>query len=93
MRAFACGALLACALVALAGPASAQTSTASTQPTYVEHTTAEGQDIRFPDDPLAAIANDPVGAQLNGFHPPKRYDLLRPRTTFVPQMLKSIENI
>jgi hypothetical protein len=96
MRAIACGALLACAFVALAGPASAQTSTASTQPTqssYVERTTPEGQDIRFPDDPLGAIANDPIGAQLSGFHPPKRYDLLRPRTTFVPQMLKSIENI
>ncbi|HEY6462458.1 MAG TPA: hypothetical protein VIY73_19955, partial [Polyangiaceae bacterium] len=60
---------------------------------YVEHITSDGQDIRFPDDPLAALVNDPVGAQLSGFHPPKRYDLLRPRTTFVPQMLKSIENI
>jgi hypothetical protein len=87
MRVFACGALLASALVALAGPASAQ----QPQSTYVEKKSAEGQDIRFGDDPLGALANDPIGAQLTGFHPPRRYDLMRPRTTFVPQMLKSVE--
>lgn len=87
MRAFACGALLASALVALAAPASAQ----QPQSTYVEKKSAEGQDIRFGDDPLGAIAGNPIGLQLSGFHPPKRYDIMRPRTTFVPQMLKSVE--
>jgi hypothetical protein len=93
MRAFACGALLASALFALAGRASAQTTTESTHSTYEERATAEGQDIRFRDDPLGALSNDPVGAQLTGFHPPHLYDLMRPRTTFVPQMLKTVENM
>ena len=87
MRQVACGALLACALVALAGSASAQENT------FVETKSSDGQDIRFRDDPLGALSNDPVGAQLTGFHPPRRYDLMRPRTTFVPQMLKTVENM
>lgn len=87
MRQFACGALLACALVALAGQASAQEST------YVEKKTSDGQDVRFKDDPVAALGNNPIGAQLSGFHPPKRFNLMRPRKTFVPEMLKSIENM
>ena len=87
MRSVVCGALLACALVALAGTASAQ------ETTFVERKSSDGQDIRFKDDPIGAIANDPIGAQLTGFHPPRRYDLMRPRTTFVPQMLKSVENM
>ena len=85
MRKTACGALLACALVALAGQASAQDST------YVEKKTSDGQDIRFKDDPVGALGNNPIGAQLSGFHPPKRFDLMRPRFTFVPEMLKSVE--
>ncbi|HEY5240955.1 MAG TPA: hypothetical protein VIJ22_05800 [Polyangiaceae bacterium] len=87
MRIIACGALLACALTALASPALAQDST------FVEKKTHDGQDIRFPDDPLSALAGNPIGAQLSGFHPPRRFDLLRPRFTFVPEMLKSVEHL
>jgi hypothetical protein len=87
MRQIACGALLACAFVALAGQARAQDST------YVEKKTADGQDIRFTDDLVGAPTNDPLGSQFRGFHPPKRFDLMRPRKTFVPEMLKSIENM
>lgn len=88
MRKTACGALLACALVALAGQASAQQET-----TFVEKKTSEGQDIRFKDDPVGALGNNPIGAQLSGFHPPKRFDLMRPRWTFIPEMLKSVEHM
>jgi hypothetical protein len=87
MRFIACGALLACALTALAVPASAQESD------YTEKKTSDGQDIRFKDDPLGALGHDPIGDQLTGFHPPKRYDLLRPRTTWVPELLKSVEHL
>jgi len=90
MRHVACGALLACALVALAAPASAQSSSDSG---YVEKKTEAGQDIRFKDDPIGALGNDPVGAQITAWHPPRRFDLLRPRQTFVPEMLKSVENM
>jgi hypothetical protein len=87
MRIIACGALLACALVALASPASAQDST------FVERKTTDGQDVRFKDDPVSALAGNPIGAQLTGFHPPKRFDLMRPRWNFVPEMLKSVEHM
>jgi hypothetical protein len=87
MRHIACGVLLACALVALARQANAQDST------YVERKTSDGRDIRFKDDAIGALANDPVGAQLSTWHPPKRFDLMRPRKTFVPEMLKSVENM
>ena len=82
------GALLAGAFLTLAGTAHAQTAT-----TYVEHETSEGQDIRFPDDPMSALDGQPVGAQLTGFHPPRRFELMHPRTTFVPQLLKSVEHM
>jgi hypothetical protein len=87
MRFTACAALLAGALVALAGQASAQEST------YVEKKTSDGQDVRFRDDPIGALTRDPIGSQLSGFHPPKRFDLMRPRKTWIPEMLKSIENM
>jgi len=87
MRIIACGALLTCALVALVSPALAQDST------FVEKKSADGQDVRFKDDPVSALAGNPVGVQLTGFHPPRRFDLLRPRWTFVPEMLKSVEHL
>jgi len=87
MRIIACGALLTCALIALASPALAQDST------FVEKKSADGQDVRFKDDPVSALAGNPVGEQLTGFHPPRRFDLLRPRWTFVPEMLKSVEHL
>jgi hypothetical protein len=87
MRIVACGALFACALVALAAPALAQPAQ---ETTFTEQKTPEGQDVRFEDDPVSALAGNPIGAQLTGFHPPRRFDLMRPRWTFVPEMLKSI---
>ena len=64
-----------------------------TESTFVEKKTADGQDVRFRDDPVSALAGDPIGAQLTGFHPPRRFDLMRPRYTFVPEMLKSIVDL
>jgi hypothetical protein len=87
MRSIVCSALVATALLTLSGIASAQEST------FVEHKTGDGQDVRFKDDPMSAIAGNPVGSQLTGFHPPKRFDLMPPRTTFVPQLLKSVEHL
>jgi hypothetical protein len=87
MRIVMCCALLAGAIVALAKPALAE------ETTYVETKKDDGQDIRFRDDPMSAIAGNPVGAQLTGFHPPRRFDLMRPRKNFVPELLKSVENM
>lgn len=86
--------LLGGALLVLAGTAKAQTQ--AQQPpdtTYVEHESSDGQDIRFRDDPMTALAGNPVGAQLTGFHPPRRFELMHPRSTFVPELLKSVEHM
>ncbi|HEX8791630.1 MAG TPA: hypothetical protein VF765_11815 [Polyangiaceae bacterium] len=87
--------LLGGALLVLAGTAQAQQP--QPQPpadtSYVEHKSSDGQDIRFRDDPMTALAGNPVGAQLTGFHPPRRFDLMHPRNTFVPELLKSVEHM
>jgi hypothetical protein len=70
-----------------AGEAHGQTSG------FVERKTKQGQDITFEDDPLGALGDTPVGTQLWGFHPPKRCALMRPRTTFVLDLLKTVESL
>jgi hypothetical protein len=84
MRFIACGALLACGLLALAGTAHAQNE-------YVDSQTNRGREITFGDNPLSALAGQPIGSQFSGMHPARRFDLMRPRTSFVGAMLKSVE--
>lgn len=91
MRRLVLGALLASALVATAGAARADDGTTTTE--YRETKTGDGTDVVFKDDPLGAFANNPIGTQFRGFHPPKRFQLMHPRVTFVPQMLKTVENM
>jgi hypothetical protein len=86
MRRLVLGALLASALVAFAGAARADDD-------YKENKTHDGQDVVFKDDPLSALTSNPIGAQLSGFHLPRRFQLMHPRLTFVPQMLKTVENM
>jgi hypothetical protein len=87
MRAFACGALVASALVSGAAPARAQNSS------YVEHKTADGQSVAFDDDPMGAVVGGPTGAQITGPHVARHFNLMRPRRTFVPELLKSVEKM
>jgi hypothetical protein len=86
MRAIACGALLASALICVVGEARADESS-----TFVESKAQDGQSVIFKDDPLAAGGLGPMGDQMKGFHPPKRFELIRPRASFVPELLKSVE--
>jgi hypothetical protein len=60
---------------------------------YTEKRNADGQAVQFDDDPLGAVGTGPIGAQLNGFHPPRRCALMRPRVTFVPDLLKTVEKM
>ena len=87
MRPFPAAVALVCALAATSGWAEAQDNA------FVEHKVDAGQKIEFRDDPLSALGGQPIGAQLTGFHPPKRYLLLRPRDTFVPELLKAVEHL
>jgi hypothetical protein len=48
---------------------------------------------KFEDDPLAAGGFGPNDATVRVRPGPVRTTLIRPRTSFVPEMLKSVENI
>lgn len=47
----------------------------------------------FSDDPLAAGGFGPNDATIRVRPGPVRQTLIRPRTSFVPEMLKSVENL
>ena len=53
----------------------------------------EGYGYQFEDDPLAAGGFGPNDATIRVRPGPVRTTLIRPRTSFVPEMLKSVENI
>lgn len=61
---------------------------------YVESGTPGGeQNVVFKDDPLAAGGLGPNDFVIRVPPSPKRVMLLRPRTQFVQEMLKSVENL
>ena len=53
----------------------------------------EGYGYEFSDDPLAAGGFGPNDATIRVRRGPVRTTLIRPRTSFVPEMLKSVENL
>jgi hypothetical protein len=71
-------------LALTAGSASAQTQ---------ESQTADGYGYSFEDDPLNAGGFGPNDATIRVRKRAARTTLIRPRTTFVPEMLKSVENL
>ena len=48
---------------------------------------------KFEDDPLSAGGFGPSDATIRVRPGPVRTTLIRPRTSFVPEMLKSVENL
>lgn len=61
---------------------------------YVENGTAGGdQSVIFNDDPLKAGGLGPNDFVIRVPPSPKRVMLLRPRTQFVQEMLKSVESL
>jgi len=53
----------------------------------------EGYGYEFTDDPLSAGGFGPNDATIRVRPGPVRTTLIRPRTSFVPEMLKSVENL
>ena len=90
------GGLVAASLVLLAAPSFAQDA-----PAPVGGAAAGGGDkgaggdygYKFEDDPLSAGGFGPADATIRVRPGPVRTTLIRPRTSFVPEMLKSVENI
>ncbi len=54
---------------------------------------ADGYGYEFEDDPLNAGGFGPNDATIRVRAKAARTTLIRPRTTFVPEMLKSVENL
>ena len=61
--------------------------------TYTENNSGKDQSVIFKDDPLAAGGFGPKDIQIRVIGSPKRVVLLRPRTQFVTEMLKSVEQL
>jgi hypothetical protein len=71
--------------------ASLTTMTASAQ--IQEQKTDDGYGYSFDDDPLNAGGFGPNDATIRVRARAARTTLIRPRTSFVPEMLKSVENL
>jgi len=85
----ALGAVAAAGILFVASNAFGQTRT-------VEDTESGGEDgygYEFGDDPLTAGGFGPNDATIRVRPGPVRRTLIRPRTSFVPEMLKSVENL
>lgn len=61
--------------------------------TFEAQDDGSGQRVIFKDDPLAALPNGVEGATIIVRPGAVRALLLRPRTQFVSEMLKSVENL
>lgn len=55
--------------------------------------TAEGYEYRFKDDPMSAVSQREFRDLIRIRVGPPRATLIRPRTHFVPELLKSVERI
>ena len=86
------GALAATSLVLLSVPSFAQDAAAAAA---AGGKSDGGGDYgyKFEDDPLSAGGFGPADATIRVRPGPVRTTLIRPRTSFVPEMLKSVENI
>lgn len=80
------GWLVGLAVVAVAPSALAQKKPAA-------ESSDEGYGYTFEDDPLSAGGFGPNDATIRVRAKAARTTLIRPRTSFVPEMLKSVENI
>ena len=88
------GGLLAASLVLLSVPSFAQDAPAGAAPGAGAKPEGGGDyGYKFEDDPLSAGGFGPSDATIRVRPGPVRTTLIRPRTSFVPEMLKSVENI
>lgn len=78
-------AAVSCIALLVSSAAFAQTAKSSEE--------KEGYGYTFDDDPLAAGGFGPNDATIRVRPRAARTTLIRPRTSFVPEMLKSVENL
>ncbi len=76
-----------------AGGAAAGGAAAGADIKTTQATGKEGYGYEFSDDPLNAGGFGPNDATIRVRPGPVRTTLIRPRTSFVPELLKSVENL
>ena len=86
------GVLAGLAVVVISGAAAAQAAPAA-PPGGAAGGGDKGYGYEFSDDPLNAGGFGPNDATIRVRPGPVRTTLIRPRTSFVPEMLKSVENL
>jgi hypothetical protein len=86
---------LAAVLLSLSAKSYAQDAAGAAAPAAANGASGGNGDYgyKFEDDPLAAGGFGPSDATIRVRPGPVRTTLIRPRTSFVPEMLKSVENI
>jgi hypothetical protein len=84
------GAVIAVGCVLVAGDVFAQAAAPKTTGAGGKE---DGYGYEFSDDPLSAGGFGPNDATIRVRPGPVRTTLIRPRTSFVPEMLKSVENL
>jgi hypothetical protein len=87
------GSLVAGTLVLLSAPSFAQDAPAAGGAAGGGSGGNGDYGYKFEDDPLSAGGFGPADATIRVRPGPVRTTLIRPRTSFVPEMLKSVENI
>lgn len=79
--------------VGLAGIAIGAAVLAMSGLSFAQDDKKEGYGYEFDDDPLSAGGFGPNDATIRVRPRAARTTLIRPRTSFVPEMLKSVENL
>jgi hypothetical protein len=88
------GVLAGLSVVLISGVVSAQAAPAAGAPPAAGGAGKDsGYGYEFSDDPLNAGGFGPNDATIRVRPGPVRTTLIRPRTSFVPEMLKSVENL
>jgi hypothetical protein len=90
------GVLAGLSVVLISGAAFAQAAAAGAAPAAPAAGGGgkdQGYGYEFSDDPLNAGGFGPNDATIRVRPGPVRTTLIRPRTSFVPEMLKSVENL
>ncbi len=87
------GGLMATSLVLVSAQSFAQDAPAATSTGGGGDKGSGDYGYKFEDDPLSAGGFGPADATIRVRPGPVRTTLIRPRTSFVPEMLKSVENI
>jgi len=87
------GVFAASVLATIPSPSWAQDAAGGTAPASATAGGNGDYGYKFEDDPLSAGGFGPSDATIRVRPGPVRTTLIRPRTSFVPEMLKSVENI